>query len=415
MRFRWFFFVFGFIFSCVSSFGQASLARVVAESPRLFEAKYQPKGDSYLLVPMNFNEHQAERKEVWAEKLKDKEVLAVDLVYTDFPRGRNFERLNQNRLIRLRQLLPDLFKSDSIDWRYIGQNGCTTLEEAKEYFHGFAVYYKPMPRDTIPTDSVPEIHKPEPKTVEVNARVRPVAPENVNQMTVREMIKQNYVREDSLIYNILERNADWKNMAVVNDCTGSMYTYNVEVMSWFNLHEQHNPRTKWFTFFNDGDFTPDKKKRIGKTGGVYMVKAVEFEQAKGVMLQTMMSGGGDSPENDLEALLMTARACPSCEQIILIADASSPIRDLRLLKKYRRKYDIPVRVVLCGVERGIDPAYMTIAYQTNGSVHSLQRDLMNLSETPQEAEIRIAHHIFKLFDEAFVLFKREVETDFSLD
>ncbi|MEM6299640.1 MAG: hypothetical protein AAF740_13205, partial [Bacteroidota bacterium] len=271
------------------------------------------------------------------------------------------------------------------------------------------------PKDTLLTTLQEKTLQLSPKTIETTARTRPIDPEEVNQMTVRQMLEQNYVREDSLIYNILERHPEWKNIAIVNDCTGSMYTYNVEVISWFNLQEQEDSRTKWFTFFNDGDFTPDKKKRIGKTGGVYMIRTAEFGQAKGVMLQTMMSGGGDTPENDLEALLMTARTCPSCEQIVLIADASSPIRDLKLIKKYRKKYDIPVRVVLCGVERGIDPAYMTIAYQTKGSVHSLHSDLMNLSDVAQEEEIRIEHHIFKLFGEAFVLFKREIIKDMRLD
>lgn len=395
------------------TYGQesASVSRVVGQSKRLIVSHYDTvlqKGESFR-IPMDFNDFKAEEKSTWEALLSDKTVHAIDLVYTDFPRGRNFEKLNRNRLIRLQQMLPELFEQQNIRWRYIGQDGCNTLREAEDLFHGFAIYYTPGKKKKVAPEKEPV--PPEEET-EVLAPVPD--PEDVSQFTIADMLEKEYVTPDSLIYRVLERFPDWQEMAVVNDCTGSMYGYNVEVMTWFAQQEQKAPRTKWFTFFNDGDFKPDKKKRIGRTGGVYMIRAKEFKQAKKLMLRTMMSGGGgDTPENDMEALLMTAKVCPDCQEIVLIADSWSKVRDLRLLKKYLRKYNIPIRVILCGAARGVAPEYLTMAYLTGGSVHTIEEDLTTLQETEQQGEVKIGHEVFKLFGSEFVLFKRDAPQDFS--
>lgn len=405
-----------------TAYGQSTdpVERILSESPRQIVGTYQASSSAneVIRIPMNFNDFRAEEKASWRKLLRGKDVLAIDLVYTDFPRGRDFEPLNRNRLSRLEEMLPDLLRDTTIDWRYIGQNDCQTLTEAEGFFHGFAIYYKPRPsaekfapkRDTLEQ----EVATVKPKK-EKKKPTRPAPePDEVTPYTVREMLERGYITPDSLIVSVLERFPKWEEIAIVNDCTGSMYAYNVEVISWFRQQQTANPRTKWFTFFNDGDYKPDKKKRIGKTGGVYMVRAQEIDKAQQTMLRTMSSGGGgDTPENDMEAILMTAKNCEDCQEIVLVADAWSSVRDIRLLRKYMRKYAIPIRVILCGAERGVAPEYLTMAYQSGGSVHTIEDDLDRLQDLPNEGEVKIGYHVFKLFGDEFVLFRRNVPTEFG--
>ncbi len=411
---RLYFFLFCFSFGVLLAHSQSSeVRRVIAESPRLFSEIYSPEDSSqnYLLIPMNFNDFRTNQDEQWALTLTGKSVQTIDLVYTDFPKGRDFEALNQSRLERLFDLFPRLFENPKIRWRYVGQTQCKSVSEAQTYFHGFVIHYQAPDAVTLTEVPPPEVAtKPSPPPI--NKTVPPS--EEISQLTVYQMLDNEYVTPDSSIYRILNRFPNWQNMALVNDCTGSMYGYNIEVMTWFAQQDRLNSRTKWFTFFNDGDFKPDHKKRIGRTGGVYMIRSQTFADAKKLMLRTMMSGGGgDTPENDMEAVLMTAKNCPDCEHIVLVTDAWSAVRDIRLLKKYIKKYNIPIRVILCGAQRGIAPEYLTMAHLTGGSVHTIEQDLLQLSQTAPEGEIKIGYFVFKLLGKEFVLYKRDIPQGFN--
>ena len=81
-------------------------------------------------------------------------------------------------------------------------------------------------------------------------------------------------------------------------------------------------------------------------------------------LVMMKGGGGDGPENDLEAIIKGIKEFPEHGEVILIADNNSCVRDMDLLKYI----DVPVRVILCGYTNagGVNPHYVKIAHETGG-------------------------------------------------
>lgn len=94
-------------------------------------------------------------------------------------------------------------------------------------------------------------------------------------------------------------------------------------------------------------------KVLGRTGGLYYCqgKVIQLDQIIGRLKEAsgVRRAGGDAPENDIEALLAAqALRTDSLEEIILIADAFSPVRDMALLYQL----NCPIRVILCGWEGG---------------------------------------------------------------
>lgn len=169
---------------------------------------------------------------------------------------------------------------------------------------------------------------------------------------------------------------------IVVDITASMSPYAEQVLLWQHIHLQKEGYTH-FIFFNDGDDQIEDYKKIGATGGIYRAQG-SIDSSVSIVTQMqrgMRAGsGGDIPENDLEALLVAQTLWDSTSQeIILIADAKSPVRDLELILQLKAR----VRVILCGVESirndKILPDYMLIAYLTGGSLHALKEDVWDLS------------------------------------
>ncbi|MBI1185287.1 hypothetical protein GC194_13530, partial [bacterium] len=92
---------------------------------------------------------------------------------------------------------------------------------------------------------------------------------------------------------------------VVCDVTGSMSPYTSQVLLWQKLHYQALPN-HIFCFFNDGNTTPDAQKVMGKVGGVYVGDCDNFDEVKSLCYRAMTSGGGgDCPENNVEAVIKT--------------------------------------------------------------------------------------------------------------
>src|SRR5690606_25496232 len=75
--------------------------------------------------------------------------------------------------------------------------------------------------------------------------------------------------EDSTVVNIMNRHPSWKEMMVVTDVTGSMSPYLIQLVLWHNLNRNAH-KVKRYVFFNDGDQLPDRKKKVGMTGGIYI-------------------------------------------------------------------------------------------------------------------------------------------------
>lgn len=182
---------------------------------------------------------------------------------------------------------------------------------------------------------------------------------------------------NSVVFNVLKRNKQWKNKLIVADLTGSMYPYAQQISTWLKLHFIKDTTSQHFVFFNDGDKKKDEDKKIGSTGGVYHCKAKTVDELISTMEATIKKGqGGDAPENPVEAIIFGLSKSGKVDDVILIADNWAKARDIKLLARIK----VPVHVVLCGVYEGmeINEDYLNIAYKTKGSVHTIEQDITDL-------------------------------------
>ena len=287
----------------------------------------------------------------WLEKTKNNVAYEIDLVFTKYPEDikawrTNYHQLLVDRLEALFELDPSL-KSPKIRWNMYLQTQCDTEDKAKQYYHGFVIKYRPK-------------------------RVR-----YINQIKdpreLKALISGHIATRDSTVFRILDRNPQWDNMLVVMDWTGSMYRFGAQLVLWHKLNMQaQESRVKHFVFFNDGNNKKPWQKRIGKTGGVYQSKTDEIEEIVETMEYVMKKGnGGDPEENDIEAILTGVQYLTDFQEVILIADNKSEVRDIELLEKL----DKPVRIILCDYRGQIHPDYLRIAKETGGSIHTLKEDI----------------------------------------
>lgn len=193
----------------------------------------------------------------------------------------------------------------------------------------------------------------------------------------------------AVFYRMAER---WKNKVIVTDLTGSMSPYMDQVLIWHALQLIQN-ESNLYVFFNDGNNTPDAKKVIGHTGGLYFSNSAELSHILEKMGESVNAGfGGDSEENDLEAALAGAAIQRPFDELILIADNYSPVRDMELLPKLK----IPVHIILCGTELGINTDYLEIAFKTKGSIHTLDQDIQNLAALSDGQTIGIGDSAYRI-------------------
>jgi len=203
----------------------------------------------------------------------------------------------------------------------------------------------------------------------------------------------------------------WKGKVVVTDITQSMNPYLEEVLIWHLLNLKEGEFTKYL-FFNDGDKKMASAKKVGSTGGIYSCEGV-WEDLPTIISTMHLSmdrglGGGEPPENDLEAVLAGIQETKDVEELVLIADSYSRVRDMALLSEIK----IPIRIILCGAEesngfyRGLKPdineEYLTIAHRTKGSIHTLRQDILDLSEKKDGEVVEIGDHRYVLRNRQFI-------------
>lgn len=202
---------------------------------------------------------------------------------------------------------------------------------------------------------------------------------------------------DSVVLTVLRRNG-WNNMTVVCDVTGSMSPYTAQMFNWLPPALYSN-KCAGFVFFNDGDSKKNNDKTIGKTGGVYFTKAMNYDSICKAARQTMAKGdGGDARENDLEAVLFAIENLNPSGDIVLIADNWGPPRDLELYSKLNR----PVHIVLCGALGGVNPDYLFLARKTGGTIHTLKDDITNLATMQEGETVKIGYQTFLLNNDHFI-------------
>ncbi len=386
-------------------------------------------------------------------------VIKVELIYTTFRTDESFDQpeLNKNRLESLKKLMPSIFESSFIEWKVIAQTGAKDVETAKTYFHGFLITAVEMPTvyerkseiDKI-EDMVTHVKIPIYDTIYKERKKRYYLPvskakrekgitykkkgiwnrEMVTEVVIKPRVVQigevdsvfingdykstdsrvkgkgssgsyteNYtMRQDSTIYSVLTRNK-WDEVMLVIDVTGSMGTYTQQILKWLAL-ETNLKRIKHVVCFNDGDTKKDKTKETGKTGGIYHSEDASLNSITQVMMKAMRNGGGgDAPENDVEALLDGIKTNPNCKEIILIADNWANMRDYSMIADVKK----PVRVVICGNYYGINTQYMDLARVSGGSVHTMENDLMNLMKMNEGEEIKVGKQVYMIKEGKFVL------------
>lgn len=164
----------------------------------------------------------------------------------------------------------------------------------------------------------------------------------------------------STIYKGLNIVPKKEKLAVVMDVTGSMYMHIAALKRWVEFNPDSLQITS-YSFFNDGDDKPTREKKKGETGGIYLT--TDREKTIGTIETAMLKGGGgERPENDIEAVLYALTIDTLCDAILLIADNYSEIRDLSLLKDVSK----PVNVLICEAPKYIRPEYLEVAYKTGG-------------------------------------------------
>jgi signal peptidase I len=206
----------------------------------------------------------------------------------------------------------------------------------------------------------------------------------------------NYGGTEDVVANVFYRHTDWKNILVINDWTGSMYGYGAQVLRW-HLQNFKKSGIQSITLFNDGDDKSTINKTIGETGGIYSEKADNIIKIVDLFNLIMLKGGGgDGPENDIEAILAAMDKYTDYTEIVLIADNNSCVRDIELADRIEK----PVKIILCGYDpkTGINPDYVYLAKITDGGIYTIDNDIENI-----ETAIGEKGEIVKFMDKRFKL------------
>ncbi|MDN5202909.1 hypothetical protein QQ008_16080 [Fulvivirgaceae bacterium BMA10] len=386
---------------------------VYARAEKKDIAKYEIKSDRAILVPMKYGYPDHERD--LASIIESQDVVRIELVYTDHPDGRIFEGLNKNRIGTLESLLPGLKSNNNIEWSLLRQTGARTKSQAESYFHGFVIHLKNKTPDSKSNmDS---------GSTNSRASISFLSPKNFNELNseplnfdtylvelkIRNELMNRLISEDSTTYKVLDRNIEkWKNAVVVCDWTTSMFKYGTQVMTWLSEHEGAD-NIKGFVFFNDCDVDGMPLKESDKKGGMYYTSSTNTGKVFKTMVKAIRKGSKneDLVENDAEAIAFAYEQFPDVDEIILIADNVSPVRNLKFIADLPK----PVKIIVCGTtlkdEVAIQPHYFTIARRTNGSIHTIEDDLEDVKRIKEETWIKIGERYFVYKDMKFRPTKRK--------
>ncbi|CAF0777234.1 unnamed protein product [Rotaria sordida] len=224
--------------------------------------------------------------------------------------------------------------------------------------------------------------------------------EGADLSVLESIISGNNNNYEHVVENVLSRN-NWTDILAVVDVTGSMQPCAAAVYKWMKLSQDKTKNIRYYVFFNDGDDKLNSAKKIGSTGGIYSMAANNLNKVLATMQSAMKNGnGGDIPENDIEAILHGIEMCPTCTDIIHIADNKATPRDLNLLNRVTK----PIKVLTCQVDvAGVNPQLLNVADKTNGSLHTLDEDVFNLSAIPVGEKITIGRRTYRRTSSGFVV------------
>jgi len=414
-------------------------AEISAQLHSIEVEEYHEKGGQRIFLRNGFRQSAFVNASKWLKIKDSVIPYRIDVVYSKYPlrEGEYHEiyPLLLNRLKALFAMDAELNRS-GIEWNKILQTHCENNGQVSRLYHGIVIWYKtkqkeikasPTPSLSPNTSTASTVSVPVEKTAEKlfspqfnkndlsdiidHIRTSAFFPDSIRKAVVtksadvqisivkkyldhvlhteeeslsQENIKRylgeindfiSMYRTDETVSETFNRHLEWKNLAVVNDWTGSMYGYGAQVMQW-HLQNLKRSGVTSLTLFNDGDEKPDSKKKIGETGGIYSEKAGNIKKIIALFYLVMLRGsGGDIPENDIEALLH-AKETFSNSELVLIADNNACIKDLELVQKIGK----PVKVILCGVEKEglINPDYVALAKISGGGIYTIDDDIENI-------------------------------------
>jgi len=330
-----------------------------------------PESKYLTVLNMGYARAAIKNPEAWQYDRRTKQVVIVDLVFTQYPRSKkdwktNYDTLLNRRIKAVEALIPELKDNPKVKWNLILQTDCSNEKEAKEMFHGAIIKFRLILPDGL----------------------------RASLKNVREIVTGRVDFQDSVVFKVFERNPGWKDMVIVKDWTGSMYDYGAQAILWHRLNMEKNA-VKQIIFFNDGDQKPKEQKVVGETGGIYAAEPQDIRDVIKVMREVMLQGnGGDSEENDIEALLHANKQFDAKAELILIADNKSAIRDISLATDLKK----PIRIILCGTQEApiVHPDYLRLAKETTGSIHTIEEDIMGLSSLKEGESIKILGVEYKM-------------------
>jgi hypothetical protein len=320
-------------------------------------------------------------------------VYQIELVFTrypvDFSRWRtDYNWLLEQRLRSLFALDSALFDQEHIVWKYILQTDPQNEPQCMNFFHGFIISWSPYAKPQTPSDSLQRLIE-----------------ENEDGKMLTDIIYGYSGKlKDSSVYKVFQRHPEWEDMLVVMDWTSSMYHNGASVMRWHREHLEKQA-IQHLVVFNDGNGKPHGAKRIGRTGGIFFCQPNEIDDVIHTMVKAKEATlGGDAPENDLEALLKASLRLDDFDELVLIPDRNSSIRDITLIR-YLKK---PVHIILFKgakvrtsglgssgkwvIDEWVHPHYLTLASMTGGSIHTATQDLSNLSEMKTGETVKFGFH-----------------------
>ena len=314
----YFIYLMGLLFINNSIYGQSLLDfRMNLEKAEVSKFKI-PISNNKVVLKNNFGNYKVLNPDE-IKAIKGQAVFSVEVIYSDYPKGENFELLIKKRLASLFQLAPELFSNDMITWKAVKQ---TDSKKANVYdlFHGIVITYRPA---------------------------LTLAGLRGERDYLKNVLIGKAQLNDSTFIKVMNRNK-WQDVAIVNDFTGSMSPYIAEVLVWHALNlETKISRISGYTFFNDGNATPDYKKVVGKTGGIYNTASQNLDSVLNTAVRTIENGGGgDVEENNVEALIEAQKKYPKAKSLVMVADNWANMRDTALIGEVK----LPVKVVLCGAQ-----------------------------------------------------------------
>jgi len=236
----------------------------------------------------------------------------------------------------------------------------------------------------LPMDALPLVAPPKVPTI------------NPEEKAIRQQMLTGQFGQDSTTYRTLARNLRrWPNAVIVCDLTTSMYPYSTQLFAWFRKNARH-PSVKSIVFFTDCDSLGRQTQPGGPAGQMFVTRSSDAKLSLPVMIDATRNtmNNGDEAENDLEALLFAQLTFPDASHLILLADNSSPVKDMALLHQIRK----PVHVVLCGTthrtDQAFQPEYLTLTRHTSGSLHTLEDDL-NPKKMDSDTWMRVGEKFYR--------------------